>query len=154
MGSWGVKALESDEGLDILYEFRNYCVENDKVIIGDLIEYFKEIGLLPKNSEEIDFLYDKTVMALAELLKEYNEKGEMVVGYKDGGEKAVEEKVTDLMFNREDIDYLINQITNILEPKGEVHETYELWKDSKNFSKWEEHVRSLLAVLKGIKDNL
>lgn len=154
MGAWGVRALDSDKGLDVLDEFTDYCIENDKVKIGDLIEYFKEEELLPENPEEIDFIYDHAVMVLAELLEEYNEKGKIVLEYENDDEEEVEEEVTDLSFDAEDIEYLISQITDILEPKGEVHETYELWEESESFQEWEEHVKSLLVILKGMRDNL
>mgnify|MGYP003606075160 CR=1 FL=1 len=55
MGAWGVRALDSDEGLDILYEFTYYCTEHDEIKIGDLLDYFKETGLLPQDPDEIEF---------------------------------------------------------------------------------------------------
>ena len=58
MGAWGVRALDSDEGLDVLDEFTDYSIENDKIKIGDLIEYFIETEFLPENPDEKDFLYD------------------------------------------------------------------------------------------------
>ena len=154
MGAWGVRALDSDEGLDVLDEFTDYSIENDKIKIGDLIEYFIETEFLPENPDEKDFLYDQTVMVLAELLEEYNEKGKIVLEYEDDDEEEVEAEITDVSFDESDINYLTEQITDILEPKGEIHETYELWEDSESFQEWKEHVLSLLETLKNIKENL
>ena len=154
MGAWGVKALDSDEGLDVLDEFTDYCIENDEIKIGDLLEYFKEAGLLPENPEEIDFTYDHTVMVLGELLKEYNDTGKVIINYENDEDEEVEEEVTNISFDKENISYLIEQISDILNPKGEVHETYELWEDSDSFQEWKEHNLVLLESLKSIKDNL
>ena len=154
MGAWGVRALDSDEGLDVLDEFTDYSIENDKIKIGDLIEYFIETEFLPENPDEKDFLYDQTVMVLAELLEEYNEKGKIVLEYEDDDEEEVEAEITDVSFDESDINYLTEQITDILKPKGEIHEIYELWEDSESFQEWKEHVLSLLEILKNIKENL
>ena len=154
MGAWGVRALDSDEGLDVLDEFTDYSIENDKIKIGDLIEYFIETEFLPENPDEKDFLYDQTVMVLAELLEEYNEKGKIVLEYEDDDEEEVEAEITNVSFDESDINYLTEQITDILKPKGEIHEIYELWEDSESFQEWKEHVLSLLEILKNIKENL
>ena len=83
MGAWGVRALDSDEGLDVFDEFTDYCIENDEIKMGDLIEHFKETGFLPEKPEEIDFLYDHTVMVLAELLEEYHKNGKVIINYEN-----------------------------------------------------------------------
>lgn len=153
MGAWGVRALDSDEGLDVMDELIDYCMENDVIKIGDILEFFKEVELLPEDPEETDFLYDHTVMVLAELLEEYNDKGKIVLEYEDDNEEEIEEEITDISFNEEDIDYLTEQITDIIEPKGEVHETYQLWEESESFQEWKEHVLFLLKRLKEIKGN-
>ena len=154
MGAWGIKALDSDEGLDVLDEFTDYCIENEEIKIGDLLEYFKEAGLLPENPDEIDFTYDHTVMVLGELLKEYNDTGKVIINYENDEDEDVEEEVTNISFDKGNISYLIEQISDILNPKGEIHETYELWEDSDSFQEWKEHNLVLLETLKNIKDNL
>ena len=154
MGAWGVKALDSDEGLDIFDEFTDYCIENDEIKIGDLLEYFKETELLPENPDKTDFMYDHTVMVLGELLKEYNDTGKVIINYENDEDEDVEEEITNISFDKGNISYLIEQISDILNPKGEVHETYELWEDSESFQEWKEHNQALLETLKNIKDSL
>ena len=83
MGAWGVRALDSDEGLDVFDEFTDYCIENDEIKMGDLLEHFKETGFLPENPDEIDFLYDHTAMVLAELLEEYKKNGKVIINYEN-----------------------------------------------------------------------
>ena len=154
MGAWGVRALDSDEGLDVLDEFTDYCIEHDEIKVGDLLDYFKETGLLSEDPDETDFIYDHTVMVLGELLAEYNDNGKIVLVYEDDEEEEIEEEITDISFGEDELNYLIEQISDILEPKGEVHETYELWEESDSFQEWKEHVLFLLDKLKNIKKDL
>ena len=154
MGAWGVRALDSDEGLDVFDEFTDYCIENDEIKMGDLLEHFKETGFLPENPEEIDFLYDHTVMVLAELLEEYHKNGKVIINYENDDDEDIEEEITNISFDKENVSFLIEQISDILKPKDEMHETYELWEDSDSFQEWKEHVLSLLETLKNIKENL
>jgi transcriptional/translational regulatory protein YebC/TACO1 len=53
-------------------------------------------------------------MVLAELLEEYNEKGKIVLEYEDDDEEEVEAEITDVSFDESDINYLTEQITDIL----------------------------------------
>ena len=154
MGAWGVRALDSDEGLDVFDEFTDYCIENDEIKIGDLLEHFREAGFLPENPDEIDFLYDHTVMVLAELLEEYHKNGKVIINYENDDDEDIEEEITNISFDKENVSLLIEQISDILSPKGEMHETYELWEDSKSFQKWKEHNLGLLETLKEVKDNI
>jgi len=41
MGSWGYKALESDEGLDVMYDFQEYVKEHKAVILDDFLEFLR-----------------------------------------------------------------------------------------------------------------
>ena len=154
MGAWGVRALDSDEGLDVFDEFTDYCIENDEIKMGDLLEHFKETGFLPENPEEIDFLYDHTVMVLAELLEEYHKNGKVIINYENDDDEDIEEEITNISFDKENVSFLIEQISDILKPKDEMQETYELWEDSDSFQEWKEHNLVLLKTLKEIKDNL
>ena len=154
MGAWGVRALDSDEGLDVFDEFTDYCIENDEIKIGDLLEHFREAGFLPENPDEIDFLYDHTVMVLAELLEEYHKNGKVIINYENDDDEDIEEEITNISFDKENVSFLIEQISDILSPKGEMHETYELWEDSKSLQKWKEHNLGLLETLKEVKDNI
>ena len=57
MGSWGVKALESDNGLDLIFLLRTeYLPNHKKLTLGGLIDFLKEEGFLGETVSEIDFL--------------------------------------------------------------------------------------------------
>ena len=58
MGSWGVKALESDNGLDLIFLLKSdYLPKHKKLTLGGLIGFLKEEGFLGETVNEIDFLY-------------------------------------------------------------------------------------------------
>ncbi|WP_243154074.1 DUF4259 domain-containing protein [Pseudoflavonifractor sp. 60] len=68
MGAWGIKALESDEGLDVLNILENeYVPEHPVMDLGEVIQLMKEQTMLGEELSQIDFLFDNTAMALAEL---------------------------------------------------------------------------------------
>ena len=68
MGAWGIKALESDEGLDVLDILKNeYVPEHPVMDLGEIIQLMKEQVMLGEEPSQIDFLFDNTAMALAEL---------------------------------------------------------------------------------------
>lgn len=46
MGSWGIAALESDEGLDVLDALIEYAMDRKSVKLKDLIAHYKKLGLL------------------------------------------------------------------------------------------------------------
>ena len=78
MGSWGVKALESDNGLDLISLLKtDYLPKHKKLTLGGLIGFLKEEGFLGETVSEIDFLYDNTAIALAELYSEWRETGKL-----------------------------------------------------------------------------
>ena len=75
MGAWGIKALERDEGLDVLDILKNeYVPEHPVMDLGEMIELMKEEVMLGSDFSQIDFLFDNTAMALAELYFQWKDK--------------------------------------------------------------------------------
>ena len=63
MGVWGIKALERDEGLDVLDILKNeYVPEHPVMDLGEMIELMKEEVMLGSDFSQIDFLFDNTAM--------------------------------------------------------------------------------------------
>ena len=66
MGAWGIKALESDEGLDVLNILENeYVPEHPVMDLGEVIQLMQEQTMLGEEVSQIDFLFDNIAMALA-----------------------------------------------------------------------------------------
>ncbi|MGW5383131.1 hypothetical protein [Nocardia sp. NPDC003963] len=68
MGAWGVKALESDEGLEVLALVEQISDGRDRVTADDLVNAAGAEGLLGGDPAGDEYLYDVTALALAEIL--------------------------------------------------------------------------------------
>ncbi|PRY59176.1 hypothetical protein [Glycomyces artemisiae] len=68
MGSWGVKALESDEGLEVLDLVEGLTRDREQVTADELVAAAQESGLLGDDPAVDEYLYDMTALALAEIL--------------------------------------------------------------------------------------
>lgn len=147
MGAWGVKALQSDEGLDVIDILTNeYVPEHPVLDLGEIIELMKEEVMLGADLSQIDFLFDNTAMALAELYFQWKDFGKLDYGT----EESVWNKVTDFMTSKEALDLLLRQLTDI---KNEVpdedgeREIAELWKDGNSWEEWNNHLDILIQRL-------
>ncbi|WP_280398055.1 hypothetical protein [Nocardia carnea] len=68
MGAWGVKALESDEGLEVLALVEEISEDRDQVTAEELVNAARAAGLLGNDPADDEYLYDVTALALAEIL--------------------------------------------------------------------------------------
>ena len=110
MGAWGIKALERDEGLDVLDILKNeYVPEHPVMDLGEMIELMKEEVMLGSDFSQIDFLFDNTAMALAELYFQWKDNGKLDYDY----EEAIWDKVTGFTASKEALAFLLRQLTDI-----------------------------------------
>ena len=150
MGAWGVKALESDEGLDVLDILKNeYVPEHPVMDLGEMIELMKAEGMLGADFSHIDFLFDNTAMALSELYFQWKDNGRMDYDH----EEAIWDKITGFTASKEALDFLLRQLTDIKneEPDEDgIREIVELWKDESSgeiASAWLKHLNQLIDRL-------
>jgi hypothetical protein len=68
MGSWGVRALQSDEGLEVLAMVEAAVRGRDRVTADELVNAARDEGLLGDDPAEDEYLYDMTALALAEII--------------------------------------------------------------------------------------
>ena len=114
MGAWGIKALESDEGLDVVDVLREYLEEfEDKkeITLKEIIDLMIEEGMLGETFEEIEFLYDNTAMAVSELYFDFKENGKLDYDYDD--EETTFSKLEKFSSDKKSLKYLIDYLTNI-----------------------------------------
>ena len=147
MGSWGVKALESDTGLELIYLLKTeYLPKHKKLTLGGLIGFLKEEGFLGESMREIDFLYDNTAIALAELYFEWQETGKL--NY-DDEDSTVWSSITEFTASataRKDLLRLRDIKNQVPDEDGE-RENVELWKESDDWELWDKHLDSLMKLL-------
>ena len=102
--------MESDEGLDVIDILTNeYVPEHPVLDLGEIIELMKEEVMLGADFSQIDFLFDNTAMALAELYFQWKDVGKLDYGT----EESVWNKVTDFMTSKEALDLLLRQLTDM-----------------------------------------
>ena len=155
MGAWGIKALESDEGLDVVDVLREYLEEfEDKkeITLKEIIDLMIEEGMLGETFEEIEFLYDNTAMAVSELYFDFKENGKLDYDYDD--EETTFSKLEKFSSDKKSLKYLIDYLSNIYnkvpDEDGE-REIVELWYDNgqnPNYEEWYNHLGSLIEKLK------
>ncbi len=150
MGAWGIKALERDEGLDVLDILKNeYVPEHPVMDLGEMIELMKEEVMLGSDFSQIDFLFDNTAMALAELYFQWKDNGKLDYDH----EEAIWDKVTDFTASKEALAFLLRQLTDIkneVPDEDGIREIMDLWKneDSGEIApEWLEHLNQLIDRL-------
>lgn len=151
MGAWGIKALESDEGLDVIDILENeYIPEHSIMNLEEIIQLMRDEIMLGKDLTEVDFLFDNTAIALTELYFQWKE--ERKFNYET--ENNIWEKVTDFISSKKSIDILLKQLIDIKNKvpneDGE-RELVDLWYDdgqNPNYEEWYNHLGSLIEKLK------
>ena len=151
MGAWGIKALERDEGLDVLDILKNeYVPEHPVMDLGEMIELMKEEVMLGSDFSQIDFLFDNTAMALAELYFQWKDNSKLDY---DHEEAAIWDKVTGFTASKEALAFLLRQLTDIkneVPDEDGIREIVDLWKneDSGEIAPaWLEHLNQLIERL-------
>ena len=151
MGAWGIKALERDEGLDVIDILENeYIPEHSIMNLEEIIQLMRDEVMLGKDLTEVDFLFDNTAIALTELYFQWKE--ERKFNYET--ENNIWKKVTDFISSKKSIDILLKQLIDIKNKvpneDGE-RELVDLWYDdgqNPNYEEWYNHLGSLIEKLK------
>lgn len=141
MGAWGVKALDSDDGLDVI-EFltENYLPEHTTLIMEDLISAVKEEG----------FFGD--ILALIELYVEWIDTKKLDYDGDDDDDPLVWSKVTDFTASRDALDFCLRYLYHIRngvpdKDNGRKMEEWEEWIDSDSWGERSNHLDTLTQRL-------
>ena len=142
MGAWGIRALQSDEGLDVLNFLEETCLPGHTALkLEEIIDSMKDDGFFGETFEEIDFFYDQSALALAELYLEWP----ATETFPDGELWSNIQKFTAsgeaLRFL---LRYLRGSLDEVPDEDGE-REIVELWKDSRD--EWNAHLDTLIQKL-------
>ena len=150
MGAWGIKALESDEGLDMIGILTDEYLSKHAVLnLDEILELMKQEGMLGEDLSDIDFLYDNTAIALAELYFQWKDDGKL--NYDT--DNSIWCKVTDFTASKKALAFLLRQLTDIkneVPDEDGIREIVDLWKneDSGEIAPaWLEHLNQLIERL-------
>ena len=117
--------------------------------LGEIIQLMKEQVMLGEEPSQIDFLFDNTAVALAELYFRWKDDGRL--DYNSG--ENVWEKVTGFTADKDALAFLLRQLTDIkneVPDEDGIRESVELWKneDSGEIDPgWLEHLDWLIERL-------
>lgn len=75
MGAWGVKGIESDEGLDALDSLTNLTGDRTEVGSNEFIDHLLAEEYVGEDPDEDEFFFDTVVLATVDLLRASIETG-------------------------------------------------------------------------------
>jgi hypothetical protein len=145
MGSWGFRALECDEGLDIIEFLKVYIPGHENLFLGQIVAAMQKEMFFAENPEEVDFYSDNSVIALTEMFFQYHDD-EVSKCERDGlfkGVKSFTGDIASLKFLYAHLSELRNQLTD----KHTRREIIQTWRDSKQ---WNKHLSTLLERLEAL----
>ena len=145
MGAWGYKALESDEGLDVV-DFLKDFIQNHSdaghIHLSEIVAAMKNSGFFGETYGEIDFFYDTSAMALTELYIMYLDNGEFT------HLESVSGKVISFTADEGALKFLLRYLTDIRDEVPEADDTREiidLWRDSESWADWKANLEFLIV---------
>jgi len=154
MGVWGYKALESDEGLDVVGFLQDY-IENqinlNHLSLTDIVKAMKNDGFFGETFKDIDFFYDVSAMALAEIYITFLDTGNFL---------SDESKCGNVQSLTADEDALTFIIRYLIDIRDEVPDEYgsreivELWRESKSWHAWQSNLNDLIHRIEQEISNL
>jgi len=147
MGAWGYKALESDEGLDVVDFLEKYLGGRAELKLSDFIASLTENGFFTE-SGDIDFWYDHTALAVSELYFGFADNGGFTYDVEEEVNpfKLVKSFTADGKSLKVLLDMLYDIKNEVPDEDGE-REIVELWKDSLVWEDWSAHLDSLIKRL-------
>ncbi|MGK4115156.1 DUF4259 domain-containing protein [Lysinibacillus capsici] len=146
MGAWGYKALESDEGLDVvafLREFMEQHKESNQLTLSDIVQAMKQQGFFGKTLEDIDFFYDISALALAELYSQYLDTGTIY------GQESKDEQIQ-WVVDESSLTFILRYLQDIRDEVPDQHgsrEIVELWQESKSWPEWQSNLDYLIQTV-------
>ena len=151
MGSGDVADFVKEQLLPGAAKTMDTLVESERTAVllplSALIGFLKEEGFLGETVSEIDFLYDNTAIALAELYSEWRETGKLNYDDEDSNVWSAITNFSASATARKDLLRRLRSIKNQVPDEDGEREIVELWKESNNWESWDKHLDSLIELL-------
>jgi hypothetical protein len=137
MGAWGIRALESDEGLEVLHELAALAGDRENVGLDELMAHLEAKGLIGPDAQEDEYLWDNTAIAV----------GELVLAGADSAPQADAPPRARVEPTEGALQSLVDYVETIHEAEPQDREIKELWTDEE---RWDAHVVELLDRLSAL----
>ncbi len=146
MGAWGIRALDSDEGLDVVDFLGENCLPGHTTLkLDEIIAAMKDDGFFGDTFEEIDFYYDNSALALTELYLGWLDTGKFPVEGKESWDS-----ITEFTVSGEALSFLLRylyDIRNEVPDEDGEREIVVLRRDSSSWNEWSAHLDTLIQRL-------
>ena len=148
MGCWGVKAFESDEGLDALEWIRNHIPEDGCLRLKELLEQLKLDEWCRPPAAENGESHSST-MLIAELMESFQNGTIEEWEYLPNNPF---EKVVSFLVEKESVKEMCEYLSKTLESarKNTQDNQWKGWFEETNWNKWQEHMESLIETMRKI----
>jgi Domain of unknown function (DUF4259) len=151
MGAWGYKALESDEGLDVVDFLQDYTSarpepEQLNLTLSELIDAMTKEGFFGKDFDDIDFYHDHSAMALAELYVMFQDTRTTGL-WKYDNEYRNLKRIRSFKGDTDSFTFLshyLKAIKDEADHEGDKREIVELWRTSDGWNEWIAHLNTLM----------
>lgn len=142
MGTFGIKALESDEGMDIISLIEEQFQKENRLNLSEMIK--KNLS-----KTEIDYWYDVVAIAIAELFVLFKEQSGLPMYENEDITLALSSKKS-FIADKESLKYLVQYLKDIRDEKPDtsgIREYPLLWRESSNYKRWRKHIDDLIDIL-------
>lgn len=152
MGCWGVKAFESDEGLDALEWIRNHIPEDGCLRLKELLEQLKLDEWCRPPAAENGESHSST-MLIAELMESFQNGTIEEWEYLPNNPF---EKVVSFLVEKESVKEMCEYLSKTLESarKNTQDNQWNGWFEETNWNKWQEHMESLIETMRKILEQV
>jgi len=137
-----IRIFESDEGIEFIEALKTYTKENKSIKLEYFMEFLQKEGLLGKDKDDVDYLYDNTLVALVETYIEMKLNKTLFLTEKelDITSFSVIQEPDGMILRNKALAYLIDSLDAICEYDS-------LHCQGKSSKKWKEHIVDLKRKL-------
>lgn len=154
MSTWGIRALECDQGLDTMDCLSAFYLSSKHQISLDQMAFLlNQHGLLNSNNQEHNETSDISALVLSELLYEWHHYG--TPQYDCECESAIWQSIKIFSASKEALTDLLSHLQNILDDVNTINEHRSLvkfWYHSAYWLAWVEHLENLIDNIMQLLD--
>ena len=143
MGAWGVKGIESDEGLETLETLVELAGDRPEVSSNEFVDHLLAEEYLGEDLEEDEFLFDVVTLATADLLRASAETG-----------AVTEHTAIRLVPEKRAVEELLARVSALQAAEAPDREIKELWFESDSAEEWRAYLDTTAVALASLLDEL
>lgn len=153
MGVWGIKGIESDDGLDALNVLSELASETTVFSLELVLNELVNQGYLDLDYANDDIDSDFCLLALCDVFVDFHHGKHLDFWNYDENDSINTKQglVVKFDYTNEDLDLLINYLQLLHDDKVSdptCHELVQLWEESSSYNDWLDYISNLIVSLK------